>query len=51
MYADPRPLFIVVGVVMFSLAVWVSYVLLAMREPWPLPALRKTPKPSEEPPA
>ncbi len=36
MYADPRPLFIVVGVVMFSLAVWVSYVLLAMRDPWPV---------------
>jgi len=36
MYADPRPLFLVVGVVMFGLAVWVSYVLVAMREPWPV---------------
>ncbi|HEX7664735.1 MAG TPA: hypothetical protein VF407_09495 [Polyangiaceae bacterium] len=36
MYADPRPLFIVVGVVMFGLAAWVSYVLVAMREPWPV---------------
>ncbi|MEO8800107.1 MAG: hypothetical protein ABI551_19590 [Polyangiaceae bacterium] len=50
MYADPRPLFIVVGVVMFSLAIWVSYVLLAMRQPWPLPVLKAS-KPSDDPPA
>ena len=34
MYGDPRPLFLVVAIVIAGLVLWVGYVLLRMREPW-----------------
>lgn len=50
MYADPRPLFLVTGIVVLGLGIWVVYVLQKMDEAWPVPPERRVqPKPDDAP--
>ena len=48
MYADPRPLFVVTAIVIAGLAVWVAYVLMKMREPWPRTTSLAVPREAEQ---